>query len=52
MLTAVGRNLIDMPLFLTADSYVPVPLETTYQAAWEAIPGFWREVVQGLREAD
>jgi hypothetical protein len=25
-----------MPLFLTADVYVPVPLEATYLAAWSA----------------
>jgi hypothetical protein len=42
-LVAVGDPLPDMPLFLTPDVYVPVPLETTYQAAWEAVPAFWRD---------
>lgn len=28
--TTVGGVLIDLPLFLTADRYVPLPLETTY----------------------
>lgn len=44
--TAVGAHLRDMPLFLTPDVYVPVPLEATYQSAWEAVPGFWRNVLQ------
>jgi hypothetical protein len=42
---AVGERLPEMPLFLTTESYVPVPLEATYQAAWEAVPSYWREVV-------
>jgi hypothetical protein len=43
--TAVGAALPPMPLFLTSDEYVPVPLEATYQAAWEAVPSFWRNVL-------
>ena len=31
-------SLPDMPLFLTRQVYVPVPLEATYSAAWEALP--------------
>ena len=27
--------------------YVNVPLEATYQRAWEGTPAFWREVVLG-----
>jgi hypothetical protein len=45
--TAVGNRLPDMPLFLTADEYVMLPLETTYQAAWEAVPAYWRTVLEG-----
>src|SRR5262249_54693463 len=30
--TAVGSPLIDLPLFLTDEGYVNVPLEATYQA--------------------
>jgi hypothetical protein len=41
--TAVGRKLIDMPLFLNPRKYVPVPLEMTYQAAWELLPAVWRK---------
>jgi hypothetical protein len=35
---AVGDALPDMPIFLTADRYVPCPLEATYQTAWEQFP--------------
>ncbi|HEY7309534.1 MAG TPA: DUF4058 family protein [Gemmataceae bacterium] len=35
---AVGDPLPDMPIFLTAERYVPCPLETTYQTAWEQFP--------------
>jgi hypothetical protein len=34
----VGDVLPDMPIFLTADRYVPCPLEATYQTAWEQFP--------------
>jgi hypothetical protein len=44
--TAVGTPLIDMPLFLTPRTYVPVPLETTYQSAWEAVPSVWRRAIE------
>ncbi len=42
---AVGDALPDMPLFLTAETYVPLPLEATYQSAWEAVPDFLQEVL-------
>jgi len=41
----VGDKLPDLPVFLIADEYVPVPLEATYQAAFEAVPDFWREAL-------
>jgi hypothetical protein len=44
--TAVGRPLAEMPLFLAPDSYILVPLEPTYQSAWEAVPAYWRGVLQ------
>ena len=44
---AVGDPLPEMPLFLTPEVYVPVPLEATYQSAWEAVPAFWRDVLTG-----
>jgi hypothetical protein len=34
----VGDVLPDMPVFLTADRYVPCPLEATYQASWDVFP--------------
>lgn len=43
---AVGAPLPDMPLFLTADIYVPLPLEATYQSAWEAVPARWQSALQ------
>ena len=43
--TAVGTPLIDMPVFLTTELYVPLPLEATYQAAWDAVPAYWRAVI-------
>jgi hypothetical protein len=43
---AVGDALIDMPLFLEPDKYVPVPLEATYQTAFDAVPKRWRTVLQ------
>jgi Protein of unknown function (DUF4058) len=42
---AVGDPLPDMPLFLTPRVYVPVPLEATYQAAWEGVPDFLRDIL-------
>jgi Protein of unknown function (DUF4058) len=43
--TVVGAVLPEMPLFLTPEVYVPLPLEATYQSAWEAVPTFWRDVI-------
>lgn len=47
--TAVGGMLCDMPLFLSPEVYVPVPLEATYQAAWATVPAYWRDVLEGGR---
>ena len=44
--TAVGRELIDMPLFLEPEIYVPVPLEATYQAAYRGVPRRWKAVLE------
>jgi hypothetical protein len=45
--TAVGNALIDMPLFLDDSTYVPVPLEATYQGAWRGVPQRWKSVLTG-----
>jgi hypothetical protein len=42
----VGDELPEMPLFLRPESYVPSPLEETYQTAWAAFPA----ALQGLLE--
>jgi hypothetical protein len=43
--TVVGAILPEMPLFLTPEVYVPLPLEATYLSAWEAVPSYWRDVM-------
>ena len=43
---AVGDPLPDMPLFLTSDLHVMVPLELTYQATWEVCPEELRLAVE------
>jgi hypothetical protein len=42
---AVGQALPDMPLFLTPEVYINVPLEATYQAVWADVPSFWQDVL-------
>jgi hypothetical protein len=46
---AVGSSLAEMPLFLTPDRYINVPLESTYSTAFCGLPAFWRDVLEGLR---
>ena len=46
---AVGDRLADMPLFLTADRYVNVPLEETYTSAFANLPRQFRAILE--REA-
>lgn len=46
---AVGDVLPDMPLFLEPDGCVEVPLEASYQSAWEAVPRRWRSVLESPR---
>ena len=43
---AVGDPLTEMPLFLTRDGYVNVPLESTYRAAFQEMPAVWRKVLE------
>ena len=42
---ATGDVLPDMPLFLTPDRYINVPLEATYQTAWRGVPQRWKRVI-------
>jgi hypothetical protein len=39
--------LPDMPLFLDEETYIYVPLETTYETAFRDMPDFWRDVLEG-----
>ena len=45
---AVGGVLADMPLFLEPGGHVLVPLESTYQRAFAALPRRWRVVLEQL----
>lgn len=45
--TAVGRPLIEMPLFLEPGWYVNVPLEKTYMAAFAGVPQRWKAEIVG-----
>ncbi len=42
---AVGQSLPEMPLFLTPEVYVSVPLDATYEAAWADVPSVWKEAL-------
>ena len=48
-LTAQVAELPEMPLFLSLDRYVKVPLESTYQTAWKSMPQVWRDVIESQR---
>jgi hypothetical protein len=43
---AVGEAMPDMPLFLEPSGFVPVPLEATYETAFEAVPRRWQGVLE------
>jgi hypothetical protein len=47
---AVGGVLPDMPLFLSPGQYVSVPLEATYQTAYQSVPQRWRRVLEATAE--
>lgn len=42
---AVGEPLPAMPLFLAPEYYAMVPLEATYQAAWNTVPARWQRAI-------
>jgi hypothetical protein len=44
---AVGEAIPPMPLFLTRENYVLVPLEAAYKAAWEDLPPQYQRVLIG-----
>jgi hypothetical protein len=43
---AIGDTLSEMPLFLYPGHYLGVPLEETYQLAFESVPKRWRSIVE------
>ncbi len=45
--TAAGRELIDMPVFLDPESYVPLPLGPTYASAFRGVPGKYKAALAG-----
>lgn len=44
---AVSDTLPEMPLFLEPNGRIQVPLESTYQSAFAAMPNRWRRVLDG-----
>ena len=44
--SAVGMPLADLPLFLTPDRYVNVPLEQTYMASYRRMPRRWTDIIE------
>ena len=43
---AVGQNLPVMPLFLTSEEYINLPLQETYDEAWRGVPARWKSVLE------
>lgn len=44
---AVGDEVPELPLFLTPERYVKMPLSPSYAAAYRGMPAFWRDVLEG-----
>ena len=42
----VGAAMRDMPAWIDPDFFVDVPLERTYQAAWDVCPSDFRYLVE------
>lgn len=42
----VGSPVPDMPLFLSEERYVTVPLDATYEAAFRLVPSFYRDILE------
>jgi hypothetical protein len=51
-LVHVGSVLPEMPLFLSIDWYINLPLEPSYMAAYRGLPGIVRDVVEGRAPAE
>jgi hypothetical protein len=48
--TAVGDRLPDVPIYLTSEQCVLVPLEKSYLAAYAEVPGIYRDILEGRAE--
>lgn len=48
----VGANIPDMPAWIDPDEFVEVPLEQSYQSAWNASPSDFRYLVEHGRLPD
>jgi hypothetical protein len=42
---AVGDPLPSLPIFLSPDRYIPAPLETTYNQAWDVFPAMLKRLM-------
>jgi hypothetical protein len=42
---AVGEPIPEMPLFLTRENFIRVPLEAAYMAAWEDVPPQYQDIL-------
>jgi len=42
----IGDLLPSQPIFLSADRYVPAPLEATYEQAWKVFPSLLKQLVE------
>ena len=49
---AVGDSLPSLPIFLQPGTYVPAPLESTYQTAWSKCPEELRELIKSGGRAE
>jgi len=47
----VGSTMPEMPLFLDPERYVNLPLEQTYLAAYDGMPSFYRDILEGRNPA-
>lgn len=47
---AVGRDLLEMPLFLEPETYVNSPLESTYRGAFRGVPRKGQAVLESARQ--
>jgi hypothetical protein len=47
---AVHAPIVDMPVFLSSNSYVLAPLEAGYRSAFETMPSVWLDVLNGAQD--